>query len=189
MSMTRLFRLFTACASLATLAIAQTPPPNSPFVRPQKGGAPSSSPAADQSKDLALSGVVSLGGETMVCITIIADKRSHWIEVGKSAARIKVVDYSPETGQVTIQHNGQTLNLELTKPTYNPAALAQYSPVASGPLPVATVALDVPLTNEQKEAEARHLVSDLLEIGIIQREAYKKARGGEPPEDKAKATP
>lgn len=32
------------------------------------------------------------------------------------------------------------------------------------------------VTNEEKEREARFLVSDLLEIGMIQRQAYKEAR-------------
>ena len=186
--MTRLFCIITASVALATVAFAQTPPANSPFVQPKKS-VPVAPPTADQPKDIALTGVVSLGGDSLVCITVIAEKRSHWIKVGESAARISVLGYTPETGRVSVKYNGQTLNLELTKPTYDAASISRYSSTPSGPLPVASVALDVPLTNEQKESEARHLVSDLLEIGIIQREAYRRAERGLPPEDAEEATP
>jgi hypothetical protein len=184
-------RIFTTLIATATLGLnlpAQTPPKNSPFVKPS-GASNIAKPTADTPEDLALSGIVSLGGSTLVCITVVAEKRSHWIKVGESAARINVLSHTPETGQVAIKYNGQTLNLELTKPTFDSASISRYSPVSSGPLPVAQVALDVPLTNKQKESEARHLVSDLLEIGIIQREAYRRAERGLPPADAAEKKP
>lgn len=168
--------------ALPALLTGQTPPKNSPFVIPT---APKSvaGPMADQSTELALSGITSIGGKTLVCVTVVAEKRSHWIKVGESTARIEVLSHSKETGQVSLRYNGKPLTLQLTKPSYNPTSLAQYSPVSSAPLPVAEVATSVPLTNEQKEAEARYLVSDLLEIGMIQREAYKRAQEGVPPDE------
>ena len=178
------FSLSLSCVllTLPALLTGQTPPKNSPFVIPT---APKSvaGPVADQSTELTLSGITSIGGKTLVCVTVVAEKRSHWIKVGESAARIEVLSHSKETGQVSLRYNGKSMTLQLTKPTFNPSSLAQYSPIPSGPLPVAQLATSVPLTNEQKEAEARYLVSDLLEIGMIQREAYKKAQGGTPPEE------
>ena len=44
------------------------------------------------------------------------------------------------------------------------------------PLPMATVAPRVAVTNEEKATEARMLVSDLLEIGMVQRKAYEEAQ-------------
>ena len=35
------------------------------------------------------------------------------------------------------------------------------------------------MTNEEKATDARMLVSDLLEIGLIQRKAYEKAKADE----------
>jgi hypothetical protein len=173
--------LYLSCLLFATpgLLIAQAPPKDSPFRKAQ--GPVAARPVADQPTELTLSGTMSLGGTIMVCITVVAEKRSHWIKVGESASRIEVLSHNQENGQVSIRYNGKPLTLELSKPAFNTSALSQYSPVPSGPLPVATVALDVPMTNAQKESEARYLVSDLLEIGIIQREAYKKAQGGTPP--------
>lgn len=186
--MNRTFNILIATAALVLNLAAQTPSKNSPFVKPG-GGNNITKPAADKPEDLTLSGIVSLGGSTLVCITMVADKRSHWIKVGESAARIRVLSHSPETGQVAIKYNGQTLNLELTKPTFDPSSISRYSSAPSGPLPVAQVALDVPLTDKQKESEARHLVSDLLEIGIIQREAYRRAERGLPPADAEEEKP
>ena len=50
------------------------------------------------------------------------------------------------------------------------------APPGAEPLPVAQVAQPVPTTTEEKEREARMLVSDLLEIGMIQRKAYEDAQ-------------
>jgi hypothetical protein len=186
--MSRRFSLFLAAVALVPFLGGQTPPSQSPFVRPTNPQA-AAKPTADQPSDLALSGIMAMGGSTLVCITLVAEKRSHWIKVGESAARIHVLSHDRENGRVSLKYQGQTLSLELTKPTYNPAKLAQYSPVEPSPLPIANLALDVPLTNEQKESEARHLVSDLLEIGIIQREAYKRAQEGLPPADAEKKEP
>lgn len=186
--MTRTLTALIASLTFGTFLAGQTPPANSPFVKPSNGTA-KVTPVADQPTDLKLSGISSIGGTTLVCITVVAEKRSHWIKVGESAARIHILSHDPQSGQVAIKYNGQTLNLELTKPTFDPAAIARYSRATSGPLPTATVALPVAVTNKQKAAEARHLVSDLLEIGIIQREAYRRAERGLPPEDEEKKKP
>ena len=174
--------LFTLGATFALVPalLGQAPSPNSPFVKKGKSTG-NSAITADQSEELTLSGITAFGGSTLVCITLTAEKRSHWIKVGESAARIKVLSHNPANGQVTVRHGGQELTLQLKKPSFNNTALANYRPSIAAPLPSAGVALDVPMTNEQKEADARYLVSDLLEIGIIQREAYKKAEKGTAP--------
>jgi len=186
--MIRPLSVFIASLTFGTFLAGQTPPAYSPFVKPSNGTV-AAKPVADQPTDLALSGITSFGGTTLVCITVVAEKRSHWIKVGESAARIHVLGYDPQSGQVRIKHNGQTLNLELAKPNFDPAAISRYSPVPSGPLPIATVALPVAVTNKQKEEEARHLVSDLLEIGMIQREAYRRAERGLPAEGEEEKKP
>jgi hypothetical protein len=149
---------------------------SSPFMR-QGGNTPAiSSTGTEAPADYAFTGVVALGNEPMVCITTVATQRSQWIKVGQTVAGIRVLDHDPETRTVLIQRAGREMTLELKKRTFDPSQLQAYQPIAAAPVAQAGLAERVPLTNEEKATEARMLVSDLLEIGIIQRKAYEKAK-------------
>ena len=124
----------------------------------------------------------------MVCITTLNDKRSVWVEVGKTVNGIQAVSYQPEAGAVTVRQNGREVTLPIKQHTFAPGSLVAYQPtMPSGPAPMAAVAPTVAVTNEEKETEARMLVSDLLEIGMIQRQAYQEAQTREREEKRAEA--
>ena len=121
-------------------------------------------------------GVVNLGTESLICITLTEHQRSHWLKPGQSAGGITLVSHDPATKSTIIRHAGRETQLILKEreSSFDSADLAVYQP--SGPLPSAGLAEHVPLTNQEKATEARMLVSDLLEIGMIQRKAYEETK-------------
>lgn len=163
------------CLSLtAPSMVAQS----SPFQR--KPGPATAGAEAAKEQPFEFTGLVKMGSTPLVCVTELAEKRSHWIKVGQSYGGIAVREFDQASRSILIRHNGQSYHLKLVEPTFDPSKLAQYQPPApSGPLPSAGVAPTVPLTNEEKATDARMLVSDLLEIGMIQRKAYENAKAEE----------
>ncbi len=149
----------------------------SPFM--QKQAPVAKADAAPQNTEYQLSGVTKIGADVMVCITTVADKRSRWLKVGETDQGFRVLSFDPEKREAVVEKGGRQHALVLKQPTYDPAALAAYQNTAalpSGPLPSAGVAQQVALTDDEKATEARMLVSDLLEIGMIQRKAYQEAQ-------------
>ena len=120
------------------------------------------------------------GKATLLSIVRTRDKRSFWVPVGQTVGEITAVSYDPKTDQATIKAEGQLLTLSMRKSAVvsapvsrqpAPAAIARPAtlPVVSIPPPPAT-------EQEEKETEARMLVTDLLEIGQEQRRAYEEAQ-------------
>ncbi len=177
-----LLLLTTACL------LGQLPTRNA-FQRDAGNGASAAvAPAPPADAVLEFSGLMKLGSTTMVCITTLADKRTRWIKVGESSDGITVPPQEAPTHSVTVRHAGREVTLPFKQPTYDASALAesyQLSALPAGPAPMAGVAPAVALTNEEKETEARMLVSDLLEIGMIQRKAYQEAKQREIEEKRA----
>ena len=157
-------------------ALAQS----SPFMRAQQTKAKTA--VAEKDLKFALTGIIKLGDTPMVCITEVAENRSQWIKLGESSSGITVTGFDAENNAVSISHAGQSMNLVLKVPTFDPSELNAYQPM--GALPSAGVAVPVAVTNEEKEVEARMLVSDLLEIGLIQRKAYQKAKAEQVAEER-----
>jgi hypothetical protein len=178
---------------LALLAAQEKSPSRSPFLPP---GASAAAPAATAA-EFEFTGLVSTGARTMVCVTAVPEKRSRWIAVGAQADGIKVVSHDPKAQQIVIEQGGRSLTLALKSSSPRPETPADEPagplPVAAAPLPVAGIAEPVPITDQEKEREARMLVSDLLEIGMIQRKAYEEAQrknaGSETEANSAIATP
>ena len=165
-----LFCLMLTASSL----VAQS----SPFQR--KPGPTNSATETAKELPFEFTGLVNMGANPLICVTELAEKRSYWIKVGQSSQGIAVKEFDQESRSIQIQHNGQSYLLKLAMPTFDSSKLAQYQPPAlSGPLPSAGIAPTVPLTNEEKATDARMLVSDLLEIGMIQRKAYETAKADE----------
>ena len=160
------------------LGIAASAQP-SPFQRAAQAAPGATATAETEESGLQFSGVVALGADKMVCITDVAAKRSHWIKVGQTVAGIRVVSYSSESNLVTVSRAGRENTLELKKPTFDPANLVAFQPTSASPAPMAGLAEQVALTPKEKATEARMLVSDLLEIGMIQRKAYEEAKKAE----------
>lgn len=160
---------------------AQTPVKQSPFLPP--------SGAADPLKagptPYELAGMSVAGKATLLSITRVRDKRSIWVPVGQTVGEVTAVSFNPESDQAVIRADGQLLTLSMRKSAVvsGPAARMPYPtpPPSRGPMAPAqppVVAIPPPPANaqEEKETEARMLVTDLLEIGQEQRRAYEEAQ-------------
>jgi len=175
-------RFFAATAVILGLGIVvSAAAQSSPFLRSNSSTSSAATTAAANESGFQFTGVITMGSETVVCITEEATQRSHWIKVGQTVAGIRVSQHNADAKQVTIKRGGREMNLTLKSRTIDPATLVTFQPgaVSAGPVPVAEVNIPVAITNEQKEVEARMLVSDLLEIGMIQRKAYEEAKRAE----------
>lgn len=169
----------------ATLLAAQS----SPFMAAANRSAKAAAAPSEPSK-FEFTGVVNLGAESLICITLTDQQRSHWLKLGQSAGGITLVSHDPASKSTIIRHAGRETQLVLKEreTSFDPGNLVVYQP--SGPLPSAGLAEHVPLTNQEKATEARMLVSDLLEIGMIQRKAYEEAKEQEVAEKReAKKSP
>lgn len=176
--MTRLHRVFLSATGLIW-GLTVCPAQSSPFMAANqaKAGASAGQNAEQGPAEFEFTGFVNLGGTPMVCITSVAEQRSHWLKPGQSAHGISLVSHDAATDQVVIRHQGRDLRLALKERSFDESKLAAYQPPASsGPVRSAGLAEHVPLTPKEKETEARMLVSDLLEIGMIQRKAYAEAK-------------
>ncbi len=179
--------LSALAASAASLAApANSLPEQSPFLPPPTAAAPAT---VDTAIGYHLSGMTVVGRDTLLSITREADKRSTWIPVGKTTGEITVVRYDAANDRAVIRVAGQEHTLTMRQPTvisapasvtplipapsFTAAPLAPASDPAAIPAPVAMPPLSV---QEEKEMEARMLVTDLLEIGQRQRQAYAEAQ-------------
>lgn len=143
----------------------------------QNRGGATSNAATDTPAEFEFTGFVNLGSTAMVCITSVQDQRSQWLKPGQSIRGMTLVEHDPESKQVVIRHRGRDIRLPLKERSFDASNLVRFQPsLQSGPVRSAGLAEHVALTPKEKEVEARMLVSDLLEIGMIQRKAYEEAK-------------
>jgi hypothetical protein len=158
----------TLALGLSGSVSAQSPAPkDSPFL-----------PAPFQ-----LTGVRLGGGDTRVCIYAERDQRSRWITVGGIADGIRVVSYDPDQQRAVISVGDATRDLWLQRGVASAQTAAAVSDPASHPVALATTSIGTPSAPGSESAaqrDDRMLVSDLLEIGLQQRQAYANAQ--KPPE-------
>lgn len=143
-------------------------------------------PATPGAAAYELAGMSVAGKATLLSIVRTSDKRGIWVPVGQTVGEITAVSYDPKTDQATIRADGKLLTLGLRKSAVvtGPAARPVTTQAASGgpvlnPTPSRPSGQPVPLpanVQEEKETEARMLVTDLLEIGQEQRRAYEEAQ-------------
>lgn len=171
---------------LLALVPAAAPAQSSPFLPPADAAAPAKS-AAKASYEFV--GMTELGNETLLSFTRVSDKVSVWIPLGKTINEITVVSYDAKTDTAVIKANGETLTLTMRKGTVVAAPATAFA-AAPAPLPGAGAGTPAPAAaepaivvpkkplsvQEEKELEARMLVTDLLEIGLRQRQAYAEAQ-------------
>jgi hypothetical protein len=171
-------------------------PRQSPFAPP---GAPAAETSAAPAENLEFAGVSSVGKRTDLIFHDREAKRTHWIGVGESKAGIQVVGYDSRREQAILKVNGADKVLPLrkgSKPSGAPVAVPAPVTTPDAPPPGVVFAQpfpglgrpeaigDTPTTlqpvppapPQRQEAEARMLVSDLLEIGMAQRRAYEEAQ-------------
>ncbi len=169
--------LLTASALLA----ADSSRNASPFLPPAGAAAPTQKEPSAYS----FAGMTVVGGETLLSITRESDKRSTWIPLGKTVGDITAISYDAKKDEAVIRADGRELTLTIRKavvvsaPTHRPPPYLATQPAANAPaVAPAPEPVKMPAMNQQeeKEMEARMLVSDLLEIGQQQRRAYEAAQ-------------
>jgi hypothetical protein len=184
--MHRLFCSTVLMLSAAT-AWAAEPPKDSPL-----GQAGATAPAGVKMENIQFAGVSTVGSRTMINLYDKQQKRSFWLELGKSDGDLAVTKYDSAHDQITVRQRGTEKVLPLRPPSAvvngsssTPAAagLAAGSSGSTGAPTPPPAPVSLPTTQARQEEEARMLVSDLLEIGMAQRKAYeeaqKRAAGGQ----------
>jgi len=162
--------------------LAQTPLPiDSPFA---PVGTPAGMAAAHE--DFQLTGATVTDTGTEVCIYNAQTKHSHWVAIGASQDGVQVLSFDPMRDEASVRVNGIPKTLQLRK------AVVKTSVVVSAPQNIAAVihpdggpnaasAAPEPVNTKpaeelKQEREARMMVSDLLDIGMKQRQAYEEAQ-------------
>ena len=152
----------------------------SPFL---PAGAPAVAPA--ESATLQLAGISVIEPKIYVLLvdtTNAGKSRSRWLAVGTKADDLEVLSCDVDKNEAVVRLGSDLKTLTLRKP-----AGVQSGPVPGLPSPPLSLPLAGPaggampqvaplVTREEKEREARMLVSDLLEIGMRQRKAYEEAQ-------------
>jgi len=154
---------------------AQTPIKPSPFLPPASGNAPAQAGASAYE----FAGMSVAGKATLLSIVRVRDKRSIWVPVGQTVGEITAISYDPKTDEATVRADGQLLKLSMRKSAVvsGPAARLPALPPRPDPQPAQVSIPPMPANaQEEKETEARMLVTDLLEIGQAQRRAYEEAQ-------------
>jgi len=172
-------RFLVGFASVAAMALlhGQALPSQSPFL-------PSTSATGeDLNAAYGLLGMTVVGKQTLLSISRLSDKRSFWVPLGETVAEVTAVSYDSKSDEAVIRADGRMLTLTLRKGVVLPRSAmpveAARSPAPVTPAPAAE-AVQVPsgpmTVQQEKEMEARMLVTDLLEIGQEQRKAYELAQ-------------
>ena len=163
---------------------AQSLPGESPFA--VRSPAPAESQPAGAGYELL--GMSVVGKTTILGLSRASDHHSFWIPLGGTAADITAVSYDPRSDQAVIRVSGKTLTLSLRRASVAPAAPSTSPPsgspsTAAPPVSAVTGPATAPIPSlppmtkqQEKEMEARMLVTDLLEIGQQQRKAYAEAQ-------------
>jgi hypothetical protein len=189
------FRLLSGALLAGSIGFACAEPP--PADAAGEDAAVAETPATDDA-GYALVGVVATTQGTLLSILREADNLSFWISIGGTRDDVTVVSYDARTERAIIRTAGQTLTLPLrdagVAPGENEIAAAPSPAEGTGetvppPEPPASPDGDnaapaapeaeppAPPDSEAEQAtEARMLVSDLLDIGQQQREAYEAAQ-------------
>jgi hypothetical protein len=177
--------------------------PDNPFPKRTAAPVPVASSDADL-EALQLSGITMLGSERSFNVFNTRTKKSYWVSLNESFDGFTVVGFNPASDTLEVQRGQFRRAIALRQPTIMaapPAAVRPPTPPAPNPpgrrppgqpQPATTTGVDeianpkTPREVAQAEAEARNMVSDLLEIGMQERARQKalreaQQRGQQPP--------
>ena len=152
----------------------------SPFL---PAGGTAAAPA--ESATLQLAGISVIEPQIYVLLVDTANagkSRSRWLAVGAKVDDLAVLSCDVDKDEAVVRVGSEVKTLALRKPAGAKGGPIPGLPSQSPPMPLVGPAGGVmpqvaPLvTREEKEREARMLVSDLLEIGMRQRKAYEEAQ-------------
>jgi len=186
----------------ATIAIGAEEP--SIFDRPAPATAPPANSVDGDLGALQLSGISTLGGQSMFNFVDARNNRSFWVPLNGTTNGFSVTAYDVATETVVVGRNGQSRPIKLRQAKIAalpgpvvPAPTVQVPTRAPGSPPPAVIRTadggeivnpKTPQEIAQAEMEARMMVSDLLEISMQERarqkalrEAQQKQPQGEPP--------
>jgi hypothetical protein len=183
----RALLLLPAVIFAAAVPAAEIPAAASPLLPPAATIAPTAAPASGTAR-WELVAIMGTREFPAVRIRDTESEAAAWLGVGESFGALKVVSADLTASTATVQVGNQRLVLPLrlagvapgtTAAANAPAAGANGNPTtgtttaAPAPLPsTADAAADAKRDQEIAEREARMLVSDLLEISMIQQKAY-----------------
>jgi hypothetical protein len=163
------YRWFSLAALGAALVVSAQAS-QSPFL--PSGAA--DTPQAAQDSGAELVGVISTNKQTLVGINEKITHHSLWVPVGQTKDGIEVVSCDAAQNRAVVRIGGQTRTLVMHESPTSTTPASQVKFINGTPaLPPQPVAMT---ENEQKENDARMLVSDLMEIGMQQRKAYEEAQ-------------
>jgi len=132
-------------------------PTDSPFLPDRSPGAPGTAPEGE----IQLSGLTSIGGKPMVCLTDVTKKKSRWLAVGAKDEAYEVLSADFNTNEAIVKVNGDRRVLPLRKAATGKLAMQPPRPPQGGPgqppgqvtgpvqaVIAPTQAQQVPLSNE-----------------------------------------
>ncbi len=177
----RFLRPVVALVALVVMrsALAQAPlPANSPFLPAGAAAVPA------LAGGLEFIAVLGDGSKTSIDLYDPQTKKSRWIPVRGEVDGIAVLAYDAARNEAVIRTGGTEKRLTLRKESGVVAAAVSVAtpPVNAASLGAAVTPQNKPATPTtapavtKEQAEARMLVSDLLEIGAAQRKAYEDAQ-------------
>jgi hypothetical protein len=174
----RAFRLLPGLLLAPLLPAAEVPAAASPFV-PPAGATATAAPAAKTAR-WELIAIMGTREIPAVRIRDTANDTAAWLGLGETFGTIRVVAADLAASTATVQAGTERIVLPLrvtavapgtSVPTPAAAATAGTPP----PLPsTGDAAADAKRAQEIAEREARMLVSDLLEISVVQRAEYER---------------
>jgi len=197
-------RLRVSCRLLAGVLVAgsawsvRAEPPSADEAGNDAAAAEAAATGVADDAGYAFVGVVATAQGTLLSILREADNLSFWIPVGGTRDDVTVVSYDARAERAVIRTAGQTLTLPLRDAGVAPGE----NEIAAAPSPAEETGETVPPSEPPASAdgdnaapaapeaeppepsdaeaeqatEARMLVSDLLDIGQQQREAYEAAQ-------------
>lgn len=137
---------------------------------------PAASPAPAQPVRWELAGVIGIRETLTVRINDTVEKTGAWLRVGESFGVLKLIAADADTATIQVGDERAVLGLlvkGVAAGEATPATTAAATASAPAPLPsTGDAAADAKRDQAIAEREARMLVSDLLEISMIQRKEY-----------------
>ena len=178
----RAFTLLGLLTIASCLGAAENPAATAPVVPATPPAAASPAPAQPARWELA--GVIGIRETLTVRINDTVEKTGAWLRVGESFGPAKLVAADADTATIQVGTERTVLGLRIdgvapgeATPATATASTASTPTATPASTPVPLPSTGDPETDAKRdqtiaEREARMLVSDLLEISMIQRKAY-----------------
>ena len=177
---TRLVLILCSATLASVVALSAAEGPNPPASASTTAPAGSAAPVPAQPTRWELAGVIGIRETLTVRINDTVEKTGAWLRVGESFGPVKLVAADADTATIQVGNERTVLGLRIdgvapgeAKPATTTASNSSAPTATPTPLP-STGDPEADAKRDQliAEREARMLVSDLLEISMIQRKTY-----------------